>query len=114
MRAYLLPMSALVILTACQTVPDEVESRVDIAPPQFETCTQISALTRVEIPAVTRKFTTITEIDNGEYEPLQETQTHIREIEPARVIFVNSEGKEVTDICDTEINPSGMTNDGSL
>ena len=34
-----------------------------------------------------------------------------RVVEEARTIFVDSNGAEVTDICDMEINPSGMTSE---
>ena len=35
-----------------------------------------------------------------------------RVVEEAQTIFVDSNGTEVTDICNMEINPSGMTREG--
>ncbi|MEM7729203.1 MAG: hypothetical protein AAF311_07995 [Pseudomonadota bacterium] len=78
----------------------------------MRTCTPISALTRKTIPEVTQTRIEIVEIDNPPYEPIQDRQTVTRVIEPARTIFVNSDNVEVTDICDMEINPSGMSSRG--
>ncbi|GLQ20188.1 hypothetical protein ACFFUB_03400 [Algimonas porphyrae] len=114
MRALILSLSCLTVLSACQTVPDDMDTSVNIDVPEMRTCTPMSALQRVEIPAVTRTFTAITEIENEPYEPIQKKETIVREIEPARVVFLNSAGAEVTDICETEINPSGMTSEGSF
>jgi len=64
------------------------------------------ALTRVEIPAETETFYAITEIENPGYEPIQRKETQVRVVKEAETIFVNSQGREVTDICETEIDPN--------
>ena len=112
MRALILYLSCLTVLTACQTDPEQIDTSENVNVPEMQTCTPMSALTRVDIPAVTRTFTAITQIENEPYEPIEKKETITREIEPARVIFVDSDGTEVTDICETQINPSGMTNEG--
>ena len=98
-------LATAVIMTACKTTPEPVEELVDITPPVLKTCTEISALTRVDIPAETKTFYAITEIENPPYEPIQRKEKQVRTIKEAHTIFVNSEGREVTDICETEIAP---------
>ena len=95
-----------IAMTACETTPEPVEEIVEITPPVVKTCTEISALTRVDIPAETKTFYAITEIENPPYEPIQRKEKQVRVIKEAQTIFVNSEGREVTDICDTEIAPN--------
>lgn len=111
MRTLTLMTLSLATLTACSIVrkPDSQTMVVNV--PQMRTCTPISALTRVTIPEKTETYIAITEIDNPPYEPIQNKQTMTRVIEEAQTIFVNSEGREVTDICDMDINPNGMTNE---
>ena len=109
MRKLSLSSLALVSLAACATAPEAPREPVVVNVPPIRTCTPISALTRVTIPEKTETFIAITEIDNPPYEPIQQRQTMTRVVEEARTIFVNSEGKEVTDICNMDINPSGMT-----
>lgn len=99
-------------IAACQTTPDLPPETVVVNVPPMQTCTPMNALTRVTIPAKTQTYYAITEIENPPYEPIQSRQEMTRTIEEARTIFVNSEGTEVTDICDTEINPTGMTSEG--
>lgn len=94
--------------SACRTTAPEAAPIV-IAPTEFKTCTEISALERQVIPAVTQNYTVITEIDNEPYDPIQRRQEMTRELEPERTIFVNSEGREITDICEPEITPTPMT-----
>jgi starvation-inducible outer membrane lipoprotein len=113
MRTALLTTLAAAALAACSTTPEPIEETVIVEVDPFETCTPISALTRVTIPEKTQTRIEIVEIENPPYEPIQDRQTVTRVIEPARTIFQNSEGVEVTDICDTQINPSGMTSEGS-
>ncbi|MGJ8559851.1 MAG: hypothetical protein ACSHX3_06410 [Litorimonas sp.] len=110
----ILPLTALGLLTlaACNTLPDPVAAPVVVNISPMQTCTPISALTRVTIPAKTETYYAITEIENPPYEPIQNKQTMTRVIEEARTVFVNSEGTEITDICDMEINPNGMTSEG--
>ena len=109
MRHIALALTGTALLAACNTVPEPEAPPVTVEIPPLETCTPISALTRVVIPEKTETYYAITEIENPPYEPIQRTEEQTRVIEPERVIFVDSDGREVTDICDTEINPSGMT-----
>lgn len=110
----ILPLTALGLLTlaACNTLPDPVAEPVVVNIPPMQTCTPMNALTRVVVPAKTETYFAITEIENPPYEPIQNKQTMTRVIEEARTIFVNSEGTEVTDICNMDINPNGMTSEG--
>ncbi len=105
-------MLGTLALAACNTVPEPLPEPVVVDVPPMQTCTPMSALTRVVIPAKTKTFYAITEIENPPYEPIQRKEKQVREIEPERVIFVDSQNREVTDICETEINPSGMTEGG--
>lgn len=84
--------------SACRTTAPEAVPVV-IAPTEFKTCTEMSALERRVIPAVTKTFIAITEVENPPYEPIQRREEITREIEPERIIFVDSAGREVTDIC---------------
>lgn len=104
LHKYTLLILGAAFLTACESTPEPVEV-VQIEPPVLKTCTEISALTRVDIPAETEIFFAITEIENPPYEPIQRKERQVREIKPAETIFVDSEGRQVTDICDTVIDP---------
>lgn len=101
-----LSVAAALSLGACTTVPDPepVEEKVVVIVPEVhDTCTPISALTRVEIPAETEIYYGITEIDNPPYEPIQRKEKLTREVKPAEVFYVDSEGKEVLDLCDSPL-----------
>ena len=92
-------------LTACESTPDPVDV-VEIEPPVLKTCTEISALTRVVIPQETETFFAINEIENPPYEPIQRKEKQVRVVKEAQTIFVDSDGRQVTDICDTVIDPN--------
>jgi hypothetical protein len=102
------------LLAACTTVAEPPAEPVNIVLDPMRTCTPVSALTRVTIPEKTETFIAITEIDNPPYEPIQQRQTMTRVVEEAQTIFVDSQGREVTNICDMDINPSGMATEGSF
>ena len=91
-------------LTACETTPEPIDV-VQIEPPVLKTCTEISALTRVVIPQETETFYAITEIENPPYEPIQRKEKQVRVVKEAQTIFVDSNNRQVTDICDTVIDP---------
>lgn len=95
---------AAAILAACETTPEPVEI-VEVEVPVLKTCTEISALTRVVIPEETETFFAITEIENPPYEPIQRKEKQVRVVKEAQTIFIDSNGREVTDICETEIAP---------
>jgi len=93
-------LAAVLVLGACKTTPEPVvvEEKVEIIVPEVvDTCTPISALTRVVIPAETEIYYAITEIDNPPYEPIQRKEKLTREVKPEEVFYVDSEGKEVLD-----------------
>lgn len=96
-----------IILTACETTPEPVEI-VEIEVPELKTCTEISALTRQDIPAETEIFYAITEIENPPYEPIQRKEKQVRVVKEAHTIFVDSNGDQVTDICETKIDPNAV------
>lgn len=101
--------AAILMLSACATAP-KPEEKVVIAPVPVQTCTPVSALQKVVIPAKTKTFYAITEIENPPYEPIQRKEKQTRIITPEQVIYVDSEGREVTDVCNPEIEPSSETN----
>ncbi|GEM_PF-3513860 len=98
------------ILIACKTTPLPPPPPVVIAPPPVKTCYNVAELQRVVIPAKTKTFVAITEIDNAPYEPIERRQEMVREIE-AEQVFYAFEGKEVANICDPEnIEPARPLN----
>ncbi|WP_298917676.1 hypothetical protein [uncultured Algimonas sp.] len=111
MRILLATAFALPALAACNTVPDPVPGPMAIDIDPLRTCMPVSALTRVYVPEKTKTFTAITEIDNPPYEPIQQTQKVTRVVEEAKTIFVDSQGREITDICDMKVNPGGMVSE---
>lgn len=101
-RLALLLLPALT-LAACATAPEpEVipEPVAVVVPEVVDTCTPVSALKRVIIPAETKVFYAITEIANPPYEPIQRKEKVTREIKPEEVIYVDTEGRQVLDLCD--------------
>jgi len=93
-------------LSACASTPEPVveEPVAVIVPEVVRTCTPISALKRVVIPAETKVLYATTEIANPPYEPITRTERIEREIKPAEVIYVDSEGRQVLDLCDKPEN----------
>jgi len=93
-------------LAACASTPEPepIEEPVAVIVPEvIDTCTPISALKRVVIPAETKVFYAITEIANPPYEPIQRTEKVEREIKPAEVIYVDTEGRQV--LPEAPLNP---------
>ena len=100
-------------LSACLVVPEPVEEPVIQAPvvveiPQAPLCYEVSALRRVEIPAVTKTVTGISLIENPPYDPIeQRTQQKIvvqqGEVYYALVDPATGNQREVTNLCDTTI-----------
>ena len=108
---YLFPISVVMLaaLSACKTVPEPEAEDIVILPPPVQTCAPVSTLQKVVIPAETRTQTAITEIDNAPYEPIQTRTTRTIVVTPAKIIYVNSEGKEVLDICEKDTIEIGET-----
>ena len=80
-----------------------------IPPEPVLTCAPISSLQKVTIPAETRVQYYSTGIDNGEYEDIESPQLkRTIVVKPAQVFYVNSEGREVLDICENvTVGPVG-------
>ena len=115
MRYSSLALTAGILLTACASMPvEEVLTEAEPEPVSVvlddrDTCTPMSALTRVVIPEKTETYIAITEIDNPPYEPIQSRQEMTRVVQAEQVLFVDSENREVTNICDMDINPTNTT-----
>lgn len=97
------------LVVACAT-PPEPEPEVIVIPPEvIRTCAPVSALQKVVIPAETKVQYAITMIDNPPYDPIERRVKQTRVVKPAEVIYVDTDGKQVIDICekDIEIGPIG-------
>ena len=107
-RLILLALSTALALSvsACTTTPEpEVieEPVVVVVPEVIDTCTPVSALTRKVIPAKTKVFYATTEIANPPYEPITRTEKIVREIAPEQIFYVDSDGRQVLDLCDAPV-----------
>ena len=107
-RIITLSLLAATAMAGCKTTK-EVETPTIVIPPQaIETCAPVSSLQRVVIPAETKVQYAITMIDNPPYEPIQSKVKQVKVVKPAQVIYIDSEGKEILDICeDVEIGETG-------
>ena len=109
----LLSAAILTGLSACKTVPEPIPETVIVIPPEpIQTCAPVSALTRVVIPAETKIQYAITMIDNPPYEPIENKVKRTIVVKSAQVFYVDSENKEVLDICDKENVELGDTGPG--
>ena len=109
----LLSAAILTGLSACTTVPEPIPEVIVIPPEPIQTCAPVSALTQVIIPAETKVQYYTTGIDNGEYDDIESARlkrTII--IKPAQIFYVDSENKEVLDICDKDTIELGDTGPG--
>jgi len=94
-------------LSACLTVPEAPEAIV-IAPPEIETCKSVNTLVKQIIPAETKTQNAITQIENPPYEPIESITKRTIVVKQAQIIYVDSENREVSDICeDVERGPVG-------
>lgn len=106
--SYALAALLALSLAACASTPEPevIAETVEVVVPEVvRTCTSISALERVVIPAETKTFYATTEIANPPYEPIQRTEKIERVITPEQVIYVDTEGRQVLDLCDA---PEGV------
>ena len=109
----LLSAAIMTGLAACTTVPEpEPEPVIVIAPEPFLTCAPVSVLTKVIIPAETKVQYTITTFDNPPYEPIESKVKQTIIVKPAQIIYVDSENKEVIDICERDSIEFGDTGPG--
>ena len=103
-RSYTLPALVIsVVLAGCATSPEPEAGPIVIAPVPVQTCTPISKLERVVIPAETETFYAITEIDNPPYEPITRKEEMTRVVKEEEVYYVNKDGEQVTDICEEQL-----------
>ena len=111
----LLAATLLVGLSACTTVqePEPIPEPVIVqAPAPVLTCAPVSTLQAVTIPAETKVQYYSTGIDNGEYADIESARlSRTIVVKPAQIFYVDSEGREVLDICEKDI-PLGPTGPG--
>jgi hypothetical protein len=98
-------------ISACKTTPEPVAPPVIITQP-VQTCAPVSALQQVIIPAETKTRYAITQIDNDPYPPIETRVKQTIVVKPASIIYVDSEGKEVLDICEKDSIEIGETGPG--
>lgn len=100
-------------LSACTTVPEPEPEVIVIPPEPIQTCAAVSTLQKVTIPAETKVQYYSTGIDNGEYDDIESPQlSRTIVIKPAQVFYVDSENKEVLDICEKDTLELGDTGPG--
>lgn len=104
-KFYIMILGAALTITACKTVPkvEPEPEQIEIVTEPVRTCTPISAVERLVIPAETKTMTVITMIDNPPYDPIERREEVTREIKPAQTVYVDSEGREVLDICQDDL-----------
>lgn len=111
--AWLVTAAIMTGLAACTTVPEPIPEPVVVIPPEpVRTCAPVSALTKLVIPAETKVQYAITMIDNPPYEPIENKVKRTIVVKPAQIIYVDTEGREVLDICDKETLEIGETGPG--
>ena len=100
--AMLLSAAIMTSVAACTTVPEPIPEPVVVIPPEpIRTCAPVSSLQQVTIPAETKVQFYSTGIDNGEYDDIQSAQLkRTIVVKPAQVFYVDSEGREILDICE--------------
>ena len=109
----LLSAAILTGLSACTTVPEPEPEVIVIPPEPIQTCAPVSTLQKVTIPAETKVQYYSTGIDNGEYADIESAQLkRTIVIKPAQVFYVDSENKEVLDICEKDSIEIGDTGPG--
>lgn len=91
-------------LMACETTPN-LPPQIDIVAGDINTCRPISALTRIDIPAEIQVRYATVQIDDGPRDQIERSQRLEREISPAKTVFLDSQGREITNVCNVEIAP---------
>ena len=111
--AWLLSAAMMISLSACKTAPEPIPEPVVVIPPEpVQTCAPVSALTKLVIPAETKVQYAITMIDNPPYEPIENKVKRTIVVKPAQIIYVDTEGREILDICNKETIEIGETGPG--
>ena len=111
MEAYmskLTPIFAVALfgsIAACATAPEPIPEPIVIeAPVPVLTCAPVSSLKAVTIPAETKVQYSTTSVDGREGPSIKRTIV----VKPAQIFYVDSEGREVLDICeDVTIGDTG-------
>ena len=103
--AWLLSAAIMTGLAACSTVPEPLPEPVIVVPPEpVRTCAPVSTLQKVTVPAETKVQYYSTGIDNGEYGDIESARLkRTIVVKPAQVFYVNSEGREILDICESVV-----------
>jgi len=106
----ILILSTAICLTGCQTTPDTDDgpNTIDITTGPIQTCTPLSALTKVDVPPETKTYYATVLIDNPPYEPIERNEKVERVVKEGYTKYVDAEGNEVIDICD-EIEATSET-----
>lgn len=95
-------------LSACATAPEPLPETIVITPEIVKTCAPVSALQRVVIPAETKVQYAITMIDNPPYDPIESKTKQTRIVKPAEIIYIDTNGRQVIDICEpVKLGPTG-------
>jgi len=106
-RILFLALVPALALSACKTTPEVEAPEIIVEPPQ-QTCAPVSALQQVIIPAETKVQYAITQIENPPYAPIETRVKQVRVVKPAEIIYVDSEGRQVIDICENvPVGPTG-------
>ncbi len=101
-RFTLLALLCGTAFTACQTTQPEARTMI-VTPESLQTCMSVEGLTKKVIPAETKVQYAITQIENPPYEPIQTKVKQTKVVKPAKVIYVNEQGSEIVDICETNV-----------
>jgi len=98
----------LILLSACATTQEPAPEVIVIPPEPISTCAPVSALQQVIIPAETKVQWAITQIERPPYDPIESRVKQTKVVKPAEIIYVDSEGKQVLDICENvPVGPTG-------
>ena len=108
----ILALSLLGVLAGCKTAPEPLPEPIVVeAPVPILTCAPVATLQKIIIPAETKVQFYSTGIDNGEYADIESARLERTIVtKPAQILYVNSEGREVFDICENV--PTGATGPG--
>ncbi len=97
-----------ILFVACATTQEPAPEVIVIPPEPIRTCAPVSALQRVVIPAETKIQFAITQIENPPYAPIESKVKQTKVVKPAEIIYIDSDGKQILDICENPpVGPTG-------
>jgi len=99
----ILAITLLGSIAACTTVPEPIPEPVIVDVQPIQTCAPVSSLQQVIIPPETKVQYAITMIENPPYEPIESKTKRTIVVKPAQTFYVDSQGREVLDICEKDI-----------